>query len=211
MIIPKHERSNEPLSGENVINHPDMIRAVEWVLNVYEPPKRDIGIFVPCSKAKPYHKSPSHKVFDKVIFSRLKEEQVHIVVFGTCGITPRELDTEYPFMDYQFMLGRSDNQKIKQEFVSIESLRLARYLKKTNNNYIHRIAYCIGDFRSAMEKAVDLSGIDVDIIPKAGTMERLYRPDLKFGYGSLHQKEYLNDLEDAIYRAIMNCNISLSN
>ncbi len=62
-----------------------------------------------------------------------------------------------------------------------------------------------------MEKAVDLSGIDVDIIPKAETMKRLYQPDLKFGYGSLHQKEYLNDLEDAICRAIMDGNASLSN
>jgi len=198
MIIPKHERSNEPLTGENVINHPDMIRAVEWILTEYEPPVRDICIFVPCSKAKPYHESPSHKVFDKIIFSHLNEEQVHIVVFGTCGVTPRELDTEYPFMEYRFMLGRCNDPLIKQEFLKLETERLMRYLNRTKHHYRHRIAYCIGDFRTAMEQAAERSGVMVDIVPESATMEKLFRPELPFGYGSLHQQEYLNDFRDAV-------------
>jgi len=83
-----------------VIYHPDMIRANEWILNEYEAPSRELCIFVPCAKKKPYHESPSHKKFDRVIFGIAKPEDVHIVTFGTCGITPRELDTQYPFMHY---------------------------------------------------------------------------------------------------------------
>jgi len=201
VIIPKHERSAEPLIGENVIKHPDMVRAVEWVLTEYEPPKREICIFVPCSKAKPYHKSPSHKMFDSIIFRHLTHDQVHIVVFGTCGVTPRELDTEYPFMDYQFMLGRCDVPKVKREFHKLESQRLARYLELTKQHYKHRIAYCLGDFRLAMEKAVELSQVKVDIVPKPGTMEKLHNPDLKFSFGSLYHQEYQRDFEEAICRA----------
>ncbi len=201
MIIPEHERSAEPLIGENVIKHPDMVRAVEWVLTEYEPPKREICIFVPCSKAKPYHESPSHKMFDSIIFRHLTHDQVHVVVFGTCGVTPRELDTEYPFMDYQFMLGRCDVPKVKREFHKLESQRLARYLELTKQHYRHRIAYCLGDFRLAMEKAVELSQVKVDIVPKPGTMEKLHNPDLKFSFGSLYHQEYQRDFDEAICRA----------
>lgn len=201
MIIPEHERSSEPLTGERVIKHPDMIKANDWVLSVYEPPVRDICIFVPCSKAKPYHESPSHKIFDSVIFRHLDEDDVHVVVFGTCGVTPRELDTQYPFMDYRFMLGRCDVPQVKREFHRLESRRLARYLTKTEDHYSHRIAYCIGDFRKAMEKAVEISGIEVDIVPSPESMEKTYDPALRFAYGSLHMKDYLRDFEGAICRA----------
>ncbi|MDF1556684.1 MAG: DUF5591 domain-containing protein [ANME-2 cluster archaeon] len=211
MIIPETQRSKEPLIGEQVIKHPDMIRAAEWVLTRYEPPKRDICIFVPCSRAKPYHESPSHKIFDKIIFNHLDEDQVHVVVFGTCGITPRELDTEYPFMDYKFMLGQCNVPRIKREFHQLESQRLARYLLKTKGHYKHRIAYCIGDFRAAMEKAVELCGVKVDIMPTQNSMEQMFDPGLKFGHGSLHMEQYLKDFDEAISRAVGKeplCNIT---
>jgi archaeosine synthase len=202
VIIPEQERSDESLIGEKVIKHPDMTRAVEWVLTEYEPPTKDICIFLPCSKAKPYHESPSHRIFDSIIFRHLDETQVHVVVFGTCGVTPRELDTEYPFMDYKFMLGRCDVPQIKREFHRLESKRLARYLEKTRDNYRHRIAYCLGDFRAAMEKAVEISNIQVDIVPKPETMEKIFDPSLKFSYGSLNHPEYLRDFDNAITKAL---------
>ncbi len=197
-IIPEDERSSLPLDTDEIIYHPDMIRANEWVLSEYEAPQKDFCIFVPCAKKKPYHESPSHKIFDKVIFGILDPAEVHIVVFGTCGITPRELDTEYPFMDYQFMLGKCNVAKIKRDFIRMESQRLALYLEKTRDNYRHRIAYCIGDFRKAMEKAVELSGIDVTIVPRESTINTHIQPEKKFIYGSLNQKSYLRDFADAM-------------
>lgn len=197
-IIPEDERSSLPLDTDEIIYHPDMIRANEWILTEYEPPVRDFCIFVPCAKKKPYHESPSHKIFDKVIFSMLEPEHVHVVVFGTCGITPRELDTEYPFMDYQFMLGKCNVAKIKRDFIRMESQRLAEYLGKTRGNYKHRIAYCIGDFRKAMELAVEMSGVEVTIVPKEETIKSHVQPGKKFIYGSLNQTGYLQDFSDAI-------------
>lgn len=201
-IIPENERSAEPLDTDMVIYHPDMKRANEWILTEYEPPVRDFCIFVPCAKKKPYHESPSHKIFDRVIFGMLEPEMVHIVVFGTCGVTPRELDTQYPFMDYQFMMGKCNVSKIKRDFIQMESKRLACYLEKTKNNYKHRIAYCIGDFRTAMEKAVEMTSISVTIVPKIETIERNIQPGKNFIFGSLNQKDYLQDLAEAISKPL---------
>jgi len=201
-IIPENERSAEPLDTEMIIYHPDMKRANEWILTEYQPPDRDFCIFVPCAKKKPYHESPSHKIFDRLIFGILEPELVHIVVFGTCGITPRELDTQYPFMDYQFMMGKCNVSKIKRDFIKMESERIARYLEKTKNNYKYRIAYCIGDFRTAMEKAVEMTSISVTIVPKIETIEKNIQPTKNFIYGSLNQKDYLQDLAEAISKPL---------
>lgn len=179
-----------------------MKRANEWILTEYQPPVRDFCIFVPCAKKKPYHESPSHKIFDRLIFGILEPELVHIVVFGTCGITPRELDTQYPFMDYQFMMGKCNVSKIKRDFIKMESERIARYLEKTKNNYKYRIAYCIGDFRTAMEKAVEMTSIPVTIVPKIETIEKNIQPTKNFIYGSLNQKDYLQDLAEAISKPL---------
>jgi predicted RNA-binding protein len=201
-IIPEDERSKESLDTDRVIYHPDMIRANEWVLNEYEAPYRELCIFVPCAKKKPYHESPSHKKFDRVIFGIAKPEDVHIVTFGTCGITPRELDTQYPFMHYSFMMGKCNVTKIKRDFIKMESERLAAYLEKTRDNYKYRIAYCIGDFRTAMEKAVEMVDIKVDIVPRESTIETMLQPDKPFIYNSLSSREYLQDFSDAITDAL---------
>jgi predicted RNA-binding protein len=198
MIIPESERSKEPLVGERVITHPDIVRANEWILTEYKPLKRELCIFVPCAKVKPYHISPSHRTYDGVIFSLLPEEKVHIVAFGTCGVTPRELDTEYPFMHYSFMLGKCNVAEVKKQFIEIESQRLKRYLEKTRENYKYRIAYCTGDFRKAMLKAIELSKVDVVVVPKEETLERNKLLNKSFAYGSLSRREYLQDLADAI-------------
>jgi predicted RNA-binding protein len=200
-IIPENERSSLPLDTQELIYHPDMMRANEWVLTEYEPPVRDICIFVPCSKKKPYHESPSHKIFDRVIFGLLEPEQVHVVVFGTCGVTPREIDTEYPFMDYQFIMGKCNVAMVKRDFLKMESERLAAYLEKTRDNYKHRIAYCIGDFRKAMEKALEMTDVEVIIVPKEETILQNLQSERKFIYGSLNQKKYLKDFYDAIASA----------
>jgi predicted RNA-binding protein len=198
MIIPKSERSSEPLIGEKIFTHPDMVRANEFVLNDYVPPLRNLCVFVPCAKVKPYHTSPSHRNYDKVIFSVFAQGAVHVVAFGTCGVTPRELDTEYPFADYDFVLGDCNVLSIKQRFIELESRRLFRYLEKTRSSYRHRVAYCTGDFRKAMLKACEKSDIRVIIVPRDETLKRCRTRNRKFEYGSLSNAQYLADLRDAL-------------
>jgi len=204
MIIPESERSAAPLIGEKIFAHPDMVRANEYVLREYKPPVRHVCVFVPCAKVKPYHTSPSHRNYDKVIFSVLAPEEVHIVAFGTCGVTPRELDAEYPFANYDFVLGNCNALSVKKRFVELESDRLYQYLEKTRNNYRHRIAYCTGDFREAMQRACTKTDLDVTIMPRAETLERCRVRGRKFEYGSLSNVEYLADLRDALLSTSQN-------
>jgi archaeosine synthase len=198
MIIPESERSTQPLVGAKIFSHPDMVRANEFVLNEYVPPRRDVCVFVPCAKVKPYRTSPSHRNYDKVIFSVFAPEDVHIVAFGTCGVTPRELDTEYPFTDYDFVLGDCNVLSVKKRFIELESRRLVRYLKRTRSNYRHRVAYCTGDFRKAMMKACEKSETRVIIVPHKETLERCRLRNRKFEYGSLSNAQYLVDLSDVL-------------
>ncbi|MDV0444770.1 hypothetical protein MmiAt1_03080 [Methanimicrococcus sp. At1] len=200
-IIPEDERSSEPLDTENIIHHPDMERANEWIVTEYEIPERKICIFVPCSKKKPYHTSPSHQKFDEIIYSKLDDQDVHIVTFGTCGVVPRELDVEYPFMNYSFMMGQCNVAKVKRDFLKTETKRISEYLEKTKDNYDCRIAYCIGDFREAMIKAAEQTGIPVQIVPKSETIERNIQPNKKFIYNSLSCSDYLGDFSQAINEA----------
>ena len=197
-IIPENERSPLPLSGEIVLEHPDLKRANDWILHNYEPPRRDLCIFLPCSRTKPYHRSPSHRVYTEVIYSVVSPEKVHLVTFGTCGIVPRELDEIYPFAHYDFFFGKCNVARIREKFIRMESRRLRDYLLKTRKHYKFRIAYCIGDFRRAMEKAVEKSGVDVRIVPKWETVMKNMMPKKRFLYGSLMLRDYLQDLADAI-------------
>jgi predicted RNA-binding protein len=201
-IIPEAERSPETLDTDKIIYHPDMLRANDWILKEYEAPSKKLCVFVPCSKKKPYHESPSHKKFDRIIFDIVKLEDVHIVTFGTCGITPRELDTQYPFMHYSFMMGKCNVVRIKKDFIKLESERIAAYLEKTRRNYTHRIAYCIGDFRTAMEKALKIVDIQVNIVPREITIQKMLQPSKSFIFNSLSCEEYLQDLSDSITNAL---------
>ena len=207
-IIPDNERSDEPLDTENIIHHPDMVRANEWIISEYAVPMREICIFVPCSKKKPYHESPSHKKFDEIIFSKLTPEDVHMVTFGTCGVVPRELDVEYPFMNYSFMMGQCNVAKVKRDFLKTETKRIADYLEYTKDNYKYRIAYCIGDFREAMTRAAELTQIPVLIVPKSETIEKNIQPTKKFIYNSLSCADYLSDFSDAIDETVRKTGIS---
>lgn len=198
MIIPESERSAAPLVGEKVFSHPDMVKANEYVLCEYTAPVRDVCVFVPCAKVKPYHTSPSHRNYDEVIFSVLVPEEVHVVAFGTCGVTPRELDTEYPFANYDFVLGNCNVLSVKKRFIELESSRLYRYLEKTRSSYRHRIAYCTGDFRKAMQRACKKTDIDVTIVPHEETLERCRVRGRKFEYGGLSNVQYLADLRGAL-------------
>ncbi|MGZ4916710.1 MAG: DUF5591 domain-containing protein [Halobacteriota archaeon] len=198
MIIPDTDRSPLPLKGDKIFVHPDMVRANEYVLREYSPPTRKVCIFVPCAKIKPYHTSPSHHNYDAIIFSVLPPEDVHIVAFGTCGVTPRELDAEYPFAHYDFVLGDCNVTSVKKRFIELEGTRLCRYLEKTRTSYQHRLAYCTGDFRTAMERACQMTNIDVAVLPRQETLEQHRVPGRKFEYGSLSKGAYLADLNDAL-------------
>ncbi|MEA2034744.1 MAG: DUF5591 domain-containing protein [Euryarchaeota archaeon] len=192
----KHCNNNQIVLTTPVFYHPDFEDAHRFIIDSYTIPDREICIFLPCAMKKPFSQSPSHRIFDREIFLKLRSEQIHIVVFGTCGVIPRELELMYPFVNYRFMLGKVKDPRIKRDFIEIETERVAKYLIKTKDNYTHRIAFCLGDFRIAMERAVEKTGVKVKILPSDNLIKANLQKDLNFSQGSLHMDVYLSELRE---------------
>lgn len=190
--------SEPPEPGEIItcpsFYHPAFEAAHRQIIRHYAPPAREIAIFLPCSMKKPYSTSPSHRAFRTAISAVLPEDRYHIVVFGTCGVVPGELERMYPFAHYRYMLGKCTSERVRRDFMAIETGRLRAYLEKTRGAYRHRVAYCLGSFREAMQRAAEQTGIEVLFCPSGATIEENMRPELRFGSGSLHMECYLEDL-----------------
>ena len=173
--------------------------AFRFVLDDYRLVPRNIAIFIPCALRKPYSSSPSHRLFRKVISSVLSDEEYQIIIFGTCGVVPAELERMYPFAHYQYMLGKCPEQRILHDFLEIETERLSLFLRKIERLYTRRIAYRIGIFREAMEQASLRSGVPLNLLlPNQPTIERLYDIDCPFPEGSLSMQEYISEFRDGL-------------
>ncbi|HJJ31722.1 MAG TPA: DUF5591 domain-containing protein [Methanocorpusculum sp.] len=180
---------------------PQFEQAYQYIINEYEILPRDIGIFIPCAVRKPYSTSPSHKVFHKVFDEVFPDkDKYHVVIFGTCGTVPAELELMYPFAHYHYMLGNVKDRKIKDDFLRIETDRVAGYLNKTRNTYKKRIAYCIGLFRKAMIAGSEKAGVPIEIYPTQPVIDKLYDADCPFPEGSLSMQAYLDEFKDALSR-----------
>ncbi|HNS82649.1 MAG TPA: DUF5591 domain-containing protein [Methanolinea sp.] len=179
--------------------HPAFEEAHQYITGCYRIPKRPLAIFIPCALRKPYSQSPSHRLFRQTISDVFHEEDHHLVIFGTCGTVPAELELMYPFAHYQYMLGKCDDPRIRDDFLEIETSRLERYLRKTTHHYMRRCAYCLGVFREAMIHASERSGVPLDLLlPSNQTIETMRDPDCPFPDGSLSMKEYMDEFRNGL-------------
>lgn len=178
---------------------PEFEDAYRWIIEEYDVPSHRLAIFIPCAVRKPYSTSPSHRLFLNVIESIIKPDHYHLVVFGTCGTVPAELEHMYPFPNYRYMLGNCDVERIKDDFLEIETDRLLGYLKKTEKVYEFRVAYCIGLFREAMIRASRRSNIPIDLLlPSMDTIERMHNSNRSFPDGSLSMDEYITEFRSEL-------------
>ncbi len=171
-----------------------------YIIDEYQVQPREVAIFMPCAVRKPYSASPSHQLIRSVIGQVLSPEQYHIVIFGTCGIVPAELEEMYPYAHYQYMLGKCKDQKVLDDFLRIETGRVAGYLTKTRNQYRYRIAYCIGLFREALIRGSAEAGVPFDLtLPSRDLINRVIEEgDCIFEEGSLSMDEYLGEFCDRL-------------
>jgi predicted RNA-binding protein len=137
-----------------------------------------------------------------IIGQVFEESQYHIVIFGTCGIVPAELEEMYPYAHYKYMLGKCKDPKILEDFLRIETGRVAGYLEKTRDTYSYRIAYCIGLFREALIRGSEKSGVPIDmILPTRDMINKVVEEgDCVFEEGSLSMDEYLGEFCDELIR-----------
>jgi predicted RNA-binding protein len=202
------EEQNNPDTGEGPLltGPPFYLKEFEtsyrYIIDEYEVAARDIAIFMPCAVRKPYSASPSHQLIRMIISQVLEPSQYHIVIFGTCGVVPAELETMYPYAHYKYMLGKCNDDKIKEDFLRIETERVAGYLEKTRNVYKYRIAYSIGLFREALIRGSEKAGVPIDLIlPTRDIINKVIEEgDCSFQEGSLSMEEYLAEFCDALIR-----------
>lgn len=175
--------------------NPAFEEAFRWVIEEYRPVPRRLAVFIPCAVRKPYSASPSHRLFRRIFDEVLDPGTYQVVIFGTCGVVPAELELMYPFAHYHYMLGNVHEPAIRRDFLEIETYRLTRFLEKTQGHYVRRVAYCIGLFREALIRAVERSGVEMDLIlPTDPVIQQVFDPDCPFPEGSLSRAEYLQEL-----------------
>jgi archaeosine synthase alpha-subunit len=173
--------------------------AFRFVIEDYPLPARPLAVFIPCAVRKPYSTSPSHRLFHAVLDRVLAPEEYQLLIFGTCGVVPAELERMYPFAHYRYMLGNVHDERVRRDFLEIETDRLAAFLEATRGLYERRAAYCIGLFREAMVRAVERSGVRLDLLlPTEPAIRRVYDPDSPFPEGSLSRAEYLAEFESGL-------------
>lgn len=181
---------------------PEFEQSYRYIIDEYNVAPKDIAIFMPCAVRKPYSASPSHQLIRMIISQVFEESLYHIVIFGTCGIVPAELEEMYPYAHYKYMLGKCRDPKILDDFLRIETDRVAGYLEKTRHTYKYRIAYCIGLFREALVRGSEKSGVPIDLIlPTRDMINRVVEEgDCIFEEGSLSMDEYLGEFTNELIR-----------
>ena len=196
------EKATRPFLTGPPFYLPEFEESYRYIIDEYDIGPRDIAIFIPCAVRKPYSQSPSHQLIRMIISQVLEPSQYHIVVFGTCGIVPAELEEMYPYAHYRYMLGKCQDESVKEDFLRIETERVAGYLEKTRHTYTYRIAYCIGLFREALVRGSRKAGVDIDLLlPSRDMINRIIEEEeCAFQEGSLSMEEYLGEFCDGLIR-----------
>ena len=181
---------------------PEFEKSYRYIIDEYGIPPRDIAVFMPCAVRKPYSTSPSHQLIRSVLAQVLDPSCYHVVIFGTCGIVPAELEGMYPYAHYNYMLGKCKDKEVLEDFLRIETERVAGYLEKTRDVYKYRIGYCIGLFREALIRGSEQAGVPITmILPTRDMIDKVIEEgDCIFEEGSLSMDEYLGEFCDELIR-----------
>jgi archaeosine synthase alpha-subunit len=179
---------------------PEFEQSYRYIIDEYTITPRDVAIFMPCAMTKPYSASPSHRIIRKLVSGVFRKEQYHIIVFGTCGIVPAELENMYPFAHYRYMLGKCKDEETLNDFLGIETNRIAGYLEKTRDDYRYRIGYSIGIFREALTAGSAIADVPFDLVlPSRDSINRIIEEeDCPFQEGSLLMDDYLQEFHNGL-------------
>ena len=196
------ENNTDTLLTDPPFYLPQFEQSYRYIIDEYIINPREVAIFMPCSMTKPYSASPSHRIIRKLIADVFDENQYQIIIFGTCGIVPAELETMYPYAHYRYMLGKCRDDKVLDDFLRIETDRIAGYLKKTKNAYRYRIGYSIGIFREALVRGSALAGVPLDLVlPTRSSIDKIVEEEnCPFREGSLLMDDYLEEFYKGLIR-----------
>lgn len=144
--------------GIEQITHPHFEEWFRYIIDVYQPPKGMIGIFIPCAAVKPFYNSPIHRTFNKIIDSY----PTHKIVISNAGIIPYEFSNYYPFDSYDWN-PYHETAEIKEKYIEITAERLITFFNRHSTIYKCFVSYLIKNSEDfiALEAASQIAGIDV--------------------------------------------------
>lgn len=153
------------------------------VPETYCPPKeKEILLFIPCTKEKPYKSSRSHEAIYNSLY---KDNRIHIVtISGLYGPVPEEYEEEPEILEYDYIL--SSQARTQADFIAD---RILTYLKRYEKSYRQIIVYATAKaYRAVGQKALKLHGRGI-LLP-AKLKERTSKEFLKH--------ENLQELKDVV-------------
>ncbi|MEM4679171.1 MAG: DUF5591 domain-containing protein, partial [Candidatus Jordarchaeales archaeon] len=143
--------------GPESYNRPSISRFRSRVAARYTPPKNvTLVLLLPCSARKPYSRSPSHRLFRKIITESGVKGVCEGIVTSPLGLVPRELEEVYPAAHYDVpVTGDWDQEEIR-----ITAECIANYLNKFPDD-CPVVAHLDGGYLQACKKAGELAGRDI--------------------------------------------------
>jgi archaeosine synthase alpha-subunit len=147
---------------------PEMRRFRERLLDRYRPPpSKSVLLLVPCSRTKPYRKSPSHRRFARALEGLGGLERVHLVSLSSpIGLVPRELEDVPPARNYDIPVTGDWSAEEREHL-----LRGLRHLLATGR-YRHVVAHLdpveYGFVLEALPDGIEVSRPVVGGAPTAG-------------------------------------------
>ena len=178
-------------------------RWLHYISELYEPPKKNLYLFFPCSTVKPYHESRSYRMLFKTLndLGALRDK-IHIFTISEpFGLVPEEFygkETEWhdwkrDWYDapglFQWWVKRM-GLPYEEEYVDRSIELLARYVAKflTRAVSINPDVKLVGFVRTytskltrkkdhthrrILERASELAGVRVEILPKKELVRRI--------------------------------------
>lgn len=131
-FVPKFpEEKKADLTGVGIefINHAHFNVWQDYLVRLYQKPiDKDIALFMPCSKKKPYYNSRTHQAVRRVITGFNWYKRLHIIVISNPGVIPIEFADKYPFNAYDWNESL-ETPEVMKEYVRINTERAKNYLQ----------------------------------------------------------------------------------
>ncbi|UXD22440.1 hypothetical protein IPA_04795 [Ignicoccus pacificus DSM 13166] len=165
--FPKYLRKKIIGANEETLLHPYYEVWMEYLTNFYEPPKKDVLLFVPCSYRKPYYKSKTWKAILNVLRRVGMRRRTHLVAISSPGVIPEEFANDYPFNSYDWPEWE-ETEEIKKLYVDVIRERVRRFLKAHAHKYKIIAVYLKPDsesFKAVMEACKELGLSCIPCIP----------------------------------------------
>lgn len=172
--FPDEKKANLAGVGLEYITHPHFQVWQDYISRLYErPADKDIALFLPCSKKKPYYTSRTHIAIRRAIAGHPWYKRVHFIVISNPGVIPIEFADKYPFTDYDWN-ETLETPELMKEYIRINTERIKNYLK--NHEYKIILSYFKPTSESgiALENACKELGIKLVKLCDEETLKKIH-------------------------------------